>query len=113
MKVITKKLNAGEIADLQKKFGDFVKITIDIDKKIVVVGCDLHADGEKILVDQYNSTSDNIWGGGIDFEAKANTTSAVLNIRPRLHNDSMDILDPKIRNAFVEIIRDFFNESWH
>ncbi len=35
-------------------------------------------------------------------------TTAVLNIRPRMGNDSMDILDPVLRGKFLDVVRGLF-----
>src|SRR3989344_1300734 len=97
MKFFNKDITKDEIESLKKEFGDYVKITADLDTESIIVGCELHADGEKILLEK-GSKSDNIWGGGINFKDKIIDTTAVLNIRPRLGNDSMEILGSKRRN---------------
>lgn len=105
-------LSDNDIETVHKKYGDYVKITADIENKRIVVGCELHADGERILLDKGGS-NDNIWGGGIDFVSKKVSTTAVLNIRSRLGNDSMEILNPKIRDQFIELIEKFFEKLWY
>lgn len=36
----------------------------------------------------------------------------MLNLRPRLNNDSLEILDPDKRTAFIDIIKYLFKELW-
>ncbi|HTK03817.1 MAG TPA: DUF5674 family protein [Alphaproteobacteria bacterium] len=112
MKFFDKPLTKSELEEIQKEFGSYVKITADIENKWIVVGCELHADGEQILLEK-GSEQDNIWGGGINFPNKIIDTTAVLNLRPRLGNDSMEILDIQRREKFVSIVRDYFKELWH
>lgn len=100
-----------DIDNIHKTYGEYVKITADLENKRIVVGCELHADGEKILLEK-GGDGDNIWGGGIDFIVKDVTTTAMLNLRPRLNNDSMEILDPKRRTSFLELVRSYFNKLW-
>lgn len=112
MEFADKPLSLKEITDINKEYGDYVKITADIEKKQIVIGCELHADGEKILFEK-ESVQDNIWGGGINLKDKIIDTTAVLNIRPRVGNDSMEILDTQRREKFVNIVKDYFKELWH
>lgn len=52
MKYVNTILSAKEISELQKEFGDYTKITVDIEREKLVIGCQLHADGEKILLEK-------------------------------------------------------------
>lgn len=112
MKLFEKPLTLEEINNLRKEFGEYLKITADIENENVVVGCELHADGEKILLKK-GSRQENIWGGGIDLENKEVDTTAVLNYRPNLNNDSIDILDPTIRNKFITVVKNIFASLWN
>ena len=40
-------------------------------------------------------------------------TTAVLNLRPRMKNDGMEILDPARRETFLDIVRKYFVKLWH
>ena len=97
-----------EIEKLQRSYGVYIKLTIDIKRELVVAGCVLHADGEKILLDK-GSRQNDIWGGGLDLENKVVDTSAVLNIRPKLGNDNLEILDSELRKKFILITNKFFS----
>ncbi len=103
MKYITERLNQSGIQQLKEEFGEYIKVTVDIEKKELVAGCELHADGEEILL-KNGSNQDNIWGGGINFKTKNIDCTAVLNIRAPLNNDSMEILDQKKRNRFIKTV---------
>ena len=112
MKFVEKPFTVEEISDLKEQFGEYLKITADIESGSVVVGCNLHADGEKILL-EHGCRQENIWGGGIDLKNKEIDTTAVLNYRPNLSNNSMDILDPKIREKFISVVKNIFNTLWN
>jgi len=79
---------------------------------LIVAGQKLHADAEKILLDK-GAKQDSIWGGGINLMDKIIDTTAVMNIRPNLNNDNMEILDSKKREKFVGIVKDKFYYLWH
>jgi len=102
----------GEIDNFRKIYGDYLKLTVDIEKKCLVAGGELHADGEKLLFEN-GSRQDNIWGGGINLKDKLIDATAVLNIRPRLGNDNLEILDPERRKKFIEVVREIFQELWN
>lgn len=104
-------LNLEEINNIRNDFGNYVKLTIDVENYWVIIGCELHADGEKILLEK-GSIQDNIWGGGIDFVSKQIDTTAVLNLRPRLNNDSLEIMNSEIRDKFIQIVKNYFKEIW-
>ena len=69
MDLIDKKLLKSEILNLRNEYGDYVKLTVDIENEWVIVGGELHADGEKVLLAN-GSKQDDIWGGGINFVDK-------------------------------------------
>ena len=112
MDFVEKKLTRGEILNFRKRYGDYVKLTVDIKNSWVIAGGELHADGEKILLEK-GSKQDNVWGGGINMIDKQIDTTAVLNIRPRLDNDNLEILNPEIRKKFYDIIKNIFEKLWH
>lgn len=111
MKLVDKPLSKKEIEAIQKEFGRYAKVTADLENEWIMVGCELHADAEETFFEK-GSKQDNIWGGGINFIDKIIDTTAVLNIRPRMNNDSMELLDPEKREKYVKIVKNLFEELW-
>lgn len=111
MKYITKPLSGKEISLFNQKYSDYIKITADIDRGDLVVGCPLHADGEKILLAK-GSKQESIWGGGLNFVSREIDCSAVLNLRPNQGNPSMEILDPGRREKFIKTVKNIFKALW-
>lgn len=111
MKLVIHPLTTEEINNLQKTLGDYLKLTVDIEKECLVAGGELHADGEKLLLEN-GSHQDNIWGGGINLKDKQIDATAVLNLRPRLGNDNLEILDPQRRAKFFDIVKKIFQNLW-
>lgn len=112
MKFVEKLLTIQEINNFEKEFGDYFKITADTENGFIVVGCKLHAGGEKILLEK-GSKQENIWWGGIDLVNKEIDATAVLNYHPNLNNPSMEILDPTIRNKFITVVKNIFAALWN
>ncbi len=111
MDFIDRKLSKSDILGLRRNYGDYIKLTIDIENEWIVAGGELHSDGEKILLEK-GSKQDDIWGGGLNLIDKQIDTTAVLNIRPRLNNDNLEILDTEIRKKFHAIIKKYFSILW-
>ena len=111
MKIISFPLSFNEIKDLKEKSGAYLKLTVDIEKKVIITDIKLHADGERVLLEK-GSRSENIWGGGISLDSKTIDVMAVLNIRPNMGNNSLELLDPVKRDKFIQIVKEFFGELW-
>ena len=112
MRLITRPLDKKSLPKLQAEFGDYFKVTVDIAKEVLVAGGELHADGEKILLEK-GSRQDDIWGGGINLGNKEIDAAAVLNLRPRLKNNSLEILDPATREKFISVVKKIFAVLWN
>lgn len=93
----------------KKDYGDFIKVTVDIKREIAAIGGEWHADGEKELI-KVGSQQKDIWGGGIDIKTGEISTSALTNLRPKQENGSQEILNPKIKKSFIQIVKKTFND---
>ncbi len=87
-------------------FQDMVKVVVDVERGMICVGGNLHADGEKILLED-GSKQSNIWGANFyprhSPEERIEYT-ALINIRPAQNNPSMEILDPELRRCVQRLI---------
>ncbi len=51
--VVRDAISRGELAEMAKRqFGDLVKAVVDVERGIMAVGGELHADEEAVLLDQ-------------------------------------------------------------
>ena len=90
----------------QERFGDLVKAVVDVEKEIIALGGDLHADEEKALLEQ-GSKQENLWGINIypDLDRdKWIEFDSIINIRPSLNNRSRFVEDEKIKQKIISII---------
>jgi len=62
----------------------------------------LHADCESALLED-GSNQEDIWGADWNPFSQQVTFEALINIRPRQNNPSLDILDLTIRKRVAEI----------
>ena len=91
----------------QEDYGKYIKIVLDVKNKLMAIGGEWHADGEKVLL-EHEADKDNVWGGGIDLYTKNIDTIALINLRPNLGNNSQEILDKEARENFVNIVKERF-----
>ncbi len=105
---IKNKVTKKDLLKAQEDYGKYIKIVIDINNNLMVIGGEWHADGEKLLLENGANATD-IWGGGIDIDTKNIDTIALINLRPNLGNNSQEILDANIRNQFTVIVKDRFS----
>src|SRR3989339_979667 len=99
MKLIDTKIDKNELNTIAKeRFGDMVKAVVDIELGVMIVGGELHADEEALLLEK-GSKQENLWGINIYIDKPANERTefdSMINIRPRQNNRSRDILDKSI-----------------
>jgi len=86
-------------------FGGLVKAVVDVEKEIMVVDAEMHADEEKYLL-ELGSKQDNLWGINLypDLKDDFIEFDSMINIRPRLHNLSRGIEDENLRKKVTAIV---------
>jgi hypothetical protein len=90
------------MSDMLQSLSSYVKLAVDVRRKVLAGGGELHADCEQVLLED-GSRQEDIWGADwLPFSQEVQF-EALINIRPRQNNPSMTILDPVIR-AGVETI---------
>lgn len=100
-----------EIEKLKERFNVYIKIVVDIERKICSAGADKHFESEKILLSGGSKQTD-LWGGGIDLATKIIDYNSFINIRSLDNNPSNEILDPEIRKKFETLTQYFFKEVY-
>ena len=107
MKLVDKKISLLELKQMAKKmYGDLVKAVVDIEKEIMVVDGEMHADEEQLLLAK-GSKQENLWGINLYpdlFEKNFIEFDSVINLRPRLNNFSRGVNDKKIRKKIIEVV---------
>ena len=102
--VVENEVMREDVIQAREDYSGYIKITVDIEQEVVAIGGEYHADAEQILRQEYGSLNRNVWGGGYNVTQDKFEVNALLNIKPGV-NDAADILDPKIRNKFLEIVK--------
>ncbi len=104
--VLERKIDPLELDRMVKAyFDDMVKYVVDVRRRLVAVGGELHADAERLLIEN-GSRQVDLWGAnyypGRGSEGCIEYT-ALINIRPAEGNRSMEIADEGVRQSIREI----------
>lgn len=101
------KISTLQIKELcEQGFRDMVKVVVDIEKGIVGIGGELHADAEALLLER-GSDQKHLWGANFyPYHSPDERISytALINIRPHQDNPSLEILDETIKRKVKVII---------
>jgi len=82
-----------------------VKIVVDIRRRTLAGGGEMHADCEALLLAQ-GSEQDDLWGANWYPDEQQIEYESLINIRPRLGNRSMVIQSDDIRRKVSEITQE-------
>ena len=85
----------------------YVKLAVDIQRRVVAGGGALHADCEAVLLED-GSLQQNIWGADWIPETQEVRFESLINIRPKAGNRSLSIADSALRSTIESIIREKF-----
>lgn len=107
IRIVTEKISAAELRlFLGHPFEEMVKFVVDVGRKVLAIGGELHADAEQLLLEN-GSRQIDIWGGNIYPGAEEGNRIeyvALINIRPSVNNRSMEILDNDLRERIRTIL---------
>ena len=90
----------------KKQFGDMVKAVVDVEKEIMAIGGELHADLEAMLV-HHGSDQGSCWGINL-YTAKSENEwiefNSMINIRPSQGNYSRGVEDSSLQEKIKKIV---------
>lgn len=109
MTIIKSKISKDKFEELFKE-QFMVKTVVDIQKKILSIGCEFHIDCAEELC-RNDSLNTNLWGVNIYPKDKKIDFISLINIKPAQNNRSMDIQNQEIKQKVEEIIAELlFND---
>ncbi len=110
--IFTKKIDHDELRELAKEsFGDMAKAVVDVERRVMAVGGELHADAEALLLAN-GSQQRNLWGINIYPEkpkAERIEFSSLINIKPAFGNRSIIINNEEIKFKILEIVSELMD----
>ena len=94
-------------------FGDMVKLVVDLERGVIALGGEFHADAEELLLGQGSEQTD-LWGAnyypGRGPEQCIEYT-ALINIRPSQDNRAMEVQDLAVRAQMRDLIVSLVGEG--
>ncbi len=109
VKIVKDTINKKELIDIARgQFGDLVKAVVDIEKRIMAVGGEMHSDEEVALMEQENSKREHTWGINLYPEKSGEELiefDSIINLKPSFGNRSRDIDNPEIKKKIRDIIK--------
>jgi len=106
--LISDPISAQQLRELgEELYGDMVKAVVDVEKGVMAVGAELHADEEALLLSE-NSRQENLWGINLYTDrviAEMIEFDSMINIRPRQNNRSRGVEDAETRERIIGIVR--------
>ena len=106
--IIRAKIASGSRKKVAEDLKGYIKVVVDVRRKILSAGGEKHAGGEQMLLKD-GSRQEDLWGAGLDSETDEMDFDSMINLRPT-QNASREILDPKIRQQVESITRSLFQE---
>ena len=113
MTILINPISRAELKDYAANtFGDMIKCVADVDKGLLAIDADLHADLERLLLEN-GSQQTSLWGfnlypdeTGEDFIEY----DSLINIRSWQGNPSRDVLDKDVRKMIAGIVNQYISE---
>lgn len=103
--IIRSKVDEATRRKVAEDLQGYIKVVVDVERRILSAGGDKHVDGEQLLLKD-GSRQATLWGGGLDLETDEMDFDSMINLRPE-QNTSREVLDPKIREQVELITREF------
>jgi len=108
MQIVSEEISIEELKKMSEKmFNRIVKAVVDIEKEIMAVDAELHADEEHLLLEQ-DSQQKNLWGINIH-PGKVGRDDwiefdSMINLRPSWGNKTRGVDDPQIQRQIRTIV---------
>ena len=104
MKILEDKIKRSELKNSQFVMGgEMVKGAVDVERGLLAIDAELHADLEQLLLENGSDQFD-IWGINLYFDGELVEFDSMVNIRPTQGNRSRHVEDVKIRDKIIKIV---------
>lgn len=90
----------------ETQFGDMVKAVVDVERGVMAIGGELHADEEAALMDE-GSKQEYLWGINLYPAERGDEWmefDSMINVRPSHGNRSRNVEDNMLRDRIRQIV---------
>lgn len=106
MRILDLPIKRAELGKSKVVFDEaMIKGVVDINRSILAIDAELHADLEKMLIDD-GSRQDDLWGINLWYEEGDELIEfdSMINVRPRQNNHTRGVEDPAKREAITQVV---------
>ena len=103
--ILGEKPTSEQVEEMLKEYETMIKIVVDIRRRILAGGGEMHSDCEAILLED-GSEQDDLWGANWYPASREIVFESLINIRPRLGNRSILIQSEEIRQKVESVTRE-------
>lgn len=96
----------------EERFGDLVKVAVDIEQEIMAVGGELHVDEQVLLIERENSKQEYVWGINIYPDGSGDDFiefDSMINLKPAFGNRSRGIDNLEVREKVIAVVKKLIN----
>lgn len=110
MQILTKKISREQLKELASNtFVDMIKCVADVNRGLLAVDAELHADLESMLLEN-GSEQENLWGFNLYPDETGDDFiefDSLINIRAWQGNRSRDVENESVRKQIKELVSKF------
>ena len=107
MKLINQEITIKELRTMaEKMFGNLVKAVVDVEKSLMAVDAELHADEEAYLIDNGSKQKD-LWGINLYPELEGDDFiefDSMINLRPSQGNLTRGVVNKEIQQKIKAVV---------
>jgi hypothetical protein len=107
IRIVTDRITRKDIEALSAlRFGDMVKVVVDVRRRIAAFGGELHSDEEAVLLGD-GSAQEDLWGINVYHAMPREERyefDSMINIRPSRGNRTRTVEDPTVRALIEEVM---------
>ncbi len=107
--LLKQKATSIQIQEMLQEYEGMIKVVIDIRRRFLSGGGEMHADCEAILLED-GSEQDDLWGANWYTNEQRIEFESLINIRPRLGNRNIVIQDENLRKQVESIARQLLGD---
>ena len=107
MQIVSAPITCDELRTIaEQQFGDFVKAVVDVQRGVMAIGAELHADEEALLIQQGARQAD-LWGINLYPDRARDELiefDSMINVRPSQGNRSRGVDDAAVQRMIRDIV---------
>ncbi len=103
--ILHTKATAEQVAEMSKEYESMIKIVVDIRRRTLAGGGEMHSDCESALLEA-GSEQDDLWGANWYPVEQRIAFESLINIRPRLGNRNILIQNEELRKQVESVTRE-------